>query len=208
MKSKEILISFVKDCLSGYSIQPVIRDGLGILRSFVVGISNGLHLQISLDEVASSLKAEFLTNREFYEAFMEEEMKTKIEIELEKFLMSPLGYYDNDIVDFFVMVVGNAFKVNVTIFQSNIEKAWIVDLKEADRYETTLFFGRSESLHLDPIIYNGIDKRCDDSDDSDIVITRVVPGSPMVIDIDVKVELKNLSEEGMFNFLIQYLVKT
>ena len=81
-------------------------------------------------------------------------------------------------------------------------------MKEADRYETTLFFGRSESLHLDPIIYNGIDKRCDDSDDSDIVITRVVPGSPMVIDIDVKVEPKNLSEEGMFNFLIQYLVKT
>ena len=105
-------------------------------------------------------------------------------------------------------MVGNAFKVNVTIFQSNIEKAWIVDLNEADRYEITLFFGRSESLHLDPIIYNGIDKRCDDSDDSDIVITRVVPGSPVVIDIDVKVDLKNLSEEGMFNFLILYLVKT
>ena len=81
-------------------------------------------------------------------------------------------------------------------------------MNEADIYETTLFLGRSESLHLDPIIYNGIDKRCDDSDDSDIVITRVVPGSPMVIDIDVKVKPKNLSKEGMFNFLIQYLVKT
>ena len=64
------------------------------------------------------------------------------------------------------------------------------------------FFGRSESLHLDPIIYHGIDKRCDDSDDSDIVITRVVLGSPMVIDKDVKVEPKNLSEEGMFNVLV------
>ena len=150
--------------MPGYSIQPIIGDSLCILWSFVVGISNGLRRQISLDEVASSLKAEFITNRKFYAAFMEEEMKTKIEIELEKFLMSPLGYYDNDIVDFFVMVVGNAFKVNVTIFQSNIEKAWIVDLNEADRYETTLLFGRSESLHLDSMIYNGIDKRCDDSD--------------------------------------------
>ena len=84
----------------------------------------------------------------------------------------------------------------------------MVDLNEADRYETTLFLGRSESLHLDPIIYNGIDKRCDDSDDLDILITRVVPGSPMVIDIDVKVEPKNLLEDGMFNFLFQYLVKT
>ena len=54
---------------------------------------------------------------------MEEETKTKIEIELEKFLMSPLGYYDNNIVDLFVMVLGNAFKVNITIFLSNIEKA-------------------------------------------------------------------------------------
>ena len=54
---------------------------------------------------------------------MEEETKTKIEIELEKFLMSPLGYYDNNIVDLFVMVLGNAFKVNITIFLSDIEKA-------------------------------------------------------------------------------------
>ena len=77
-------------------------------------------------------------------------------------------------------------------------------MNEADRYETTLFFGRSESLHLDPIIYNAIDKRYDDSDESDIVITRVVSGSPMVIDIDVKAEPKNLSEERVFNFLIQY----
>ena len=42
VKSKENLISFVKDCLPGYSLQPVIGDGLCILRSFVVGISNGL----------------------------------------------------------------------------------------------------------------------------------------------------------------------
>ena len=54
---------------------------------------------------------------------------------------------------------------------------------------------------------NEINKRCDDSDDSDI-ITWVVPGSPTVTDIDVKFEPKYLSEEGMFNFLIQYSVKT
>ena len=62
-------------------------------------------------------------------------MKTKIEMGLEKFLMSSLGYYDNDILDSFVMVLGNACKVNVTIFQSNTEKAWIVDLNGPDRYE-------------------------------------------------------------------------
>ena len=43
------------------------------------------------------MKAEFITNRDFYKAFIEDEMKGKIEIKLEK--LWPLGYYDNDIVD-------------------------------------------------------------------------------------------------------------
>ena len=69
--------------------------------------------------------------------------------------------------------------------KSNITKAWIVDLNEAARYETTLFLGRSESLHLHQIIYNGINKRCADSDDSDIFITQVVPGSPKIFWVKV-----------------------
>ena len=109
---------------------------------------------------------------------MEEEMKNKIEREtereLDKFLMCALGYYDND------------------IWNNN------------GRYETTIFFWRSEYLHLDPIICNGMDKTCDGSDDSDIVITPVVTGTPAVIDIDVKVEPKNLSEKGMFIFFIHF----
>ena len=63
------------------------------------------------------MKAQFKTNRDFYETFMEEEMKIKIERKrererergagrgggkrerkLEKILMLPLGYCDNDIV--------------------------------------------------------------------------------------------------------------
>ena len=55
---------------------------------------------MSLDEVASSLKTEFITNCDISEAFMEEEMKSKIESKLEKFLMLPLEYYDNDVVLF------------------------------------------------------------------------------------------------------------
>lgn len=106
------------------------------------------------------------------------------------------------------MMPDNVFKVNVTIFLFNVEKAWIVDLNEARRYETTNSFGRSESLQLDPIIYNGADTRCDDSDYSDIATTWLVPGSPTVVDIDVKVDTKNLFEKGMFKFLIQYSVKT
>lgn len=43
-------------------------------------------------------------------------------------------------------------------FSNPIEKAWILDLNKAGRYETTLFIWRSESLNLEPIIYNGNDK--------------------------------------------------
>ena len=100
VKSKEILISFVKDCLPDYSIQPITGDVLCIPQSFVVGISKIVRCQMSLDEVASSLNTEFIRNRDFYEAFMEEKMKSKIESELEESLMSPLGCYGNDIVDF------------------------------------------------------------------------------------------------------------
>ena len=49
-------------------------------------------------------------------------MKTKIERELDKNLMSPLGYYDNDTVDSFCNGAWHSVKVNATIFQSNIEK--------------------------------------------------------------------------------------
>lgn len=49
-----------------------------------------------------------------------------------------------------------------------------------------------------------MDKTCDGSDDSDIVVTPVVTGTPAVIDIDVKVEPKNLSEKGMFIFFIHF----
>ena len=47
-------------------------------------------------------KTKFITNRVFFEDFMEEKIKIKIESELQEFLMSPLRYYDNNIVDFLI----------------------------------------------------------------------------------------------------------
>ena len=48
-------------------------------------------------------------------------------VELEKFLDNPLAYYTEDISDLFLLALGNAFKVNVTVFQSNTEGCWIAD---------------------------------------------------------------------------------
>ena len=67
------------------------------------------------------MKAEFITNRDFYETFMEQKIKSKVERKLKKFLMSLLKYCDTDVVDFFVMVLGDECRLNVTIFQSDRE---------------------------------------------------------------------------------------
>ena len=67
------------------------------------------------------MKAEFIINRDFYETFMEQKIKSKVERKLKKFLMSLLKYCDTDIVDFFVMVLGEECRLNVTIFQSDRE---------------------------------------------------------------------------------------
>ena len=53
---------------------------------------------MSLDEIASSLKTEFITNRGLKRR--DEKITIKIESELEEFLMSPLGFYGNNIVHF------------------------------------------------------------------------------------------------------------
>ena len=94
-------------------------------------------------------------------------------------------------------------------FSNPIEKAWILDLNEAGRYETIFFVWRSEFLNLEGA--NNIQwerLRCNDSDDLDVFTKRVVPGSLTVIDMDVKVKCKNLLGEDMFSFVIQYSVKT
>ena len=50
--------------------------------------------------------------------------------------------------------------------------------------------------------------RCDGSNDLNVFTKRVAPVSSTVIDMDVKVKRKNLSGEGIFNFVVQFSVKT
>ena len=79
-----------------YTTHHILETFSASLRSFVVGISKVLLRQMSLDEIASSLKTEFITNRGLKRR--DEKITIKIESELEEFLMSPLGFYGNNIV--------------------------------------------------------------------------------------------------------------
>lgn len=83
-----------------YTTHHILETFFASLRSFVVGISKVLLRQMSLDEIASSLKTEFITNRGLKRR--DEKITIKIESELEEFLMSPLGFYGNNIVHFLI----------------------------------------------------------------------------------------------------------
>ena len=43
-------------------------------------------------------------------------------MKLSAFLTHPLGPYDSELCDMFLGVLGNAYKVNIKIYQSNLKK--------------------------------------------------------------------------------------
>ena len=89
--------------------------------------------------------------REFYKQFCTEGVD--LLSELDRFLEEPLRYYNIDVVDLFIKALGNAFEVNIIIFQSNAEQCWIINLSnESDEFSDTLHFARTESLHIDPVL--------------------------------------------------------
>lgn len=65
-----------------YTTHRILETFSAILRSFVVGISKVLLREMPLDEIAFGLKTKFITNRGFFEDFMEEKITIKIESEL------------------------------------------------------------------------------------------------------------------------------
>ena len=98
-------------------------------------------------------------------------------VELEKFLVNPLGYYTEDTSDLFLLALGNAFKVNVIAFQSNTERCWIVDSSKDSSNLPSLFFGRTLSAYIEPIIKNKQMSEEDKFDEDDVVITKCIGGS-------------------------------
>ena len=74
-------------------------------------------------------------------------------IELDKFLESPLTYYNESTSDLFLAALGNAYKVNITVFQSDEKRCWICDLSDnTNSYSTTVHFARTLSPHIDPVV--------------------------------------------------------
>ena len=84
-----------------------------------------------------------------------------------------MGCYTEDTSDLFLLVLDNAFKVNLIVFQSNTERCWIVDSSKNTSELPSLYFGRTLPSHIEPIRKNKQMSEEDNFDGDDVVITKV-----------------------------------
>ena len=92
-------------------------DGLCVLFSFKVCMEAGTGQSIPLGDIKQKLNEEICLD--YYSTFLP---NADISNEVEKFLLDPLRCYDSKICDVFLQAVGNTYKVNVRIYQANVEE--------------------------------------------------------------------------------------
>ena len=153
----------------------MLGDGMCMLWSFFIALKYLFNEGFPIESVTKLLRRDLLMNHGFYQQFSVDNID--VLVELEKFLVNPLGYYTEDTSDLFLLALGNAFKVNVTVLQSNTERCWIVDSSKNSSDLPSLYFGRTLSDHIEPIIKNKQTSKEDNFDEDDVVITKYIGGS-------------------------------
>ena len=131
--------------LPGFEIRRVQGDGLCILHAFVEGIFYLLDVYKSIPDVQEVLKNPLEKSKEHYSHFSAD--SKDIMVEFETIMKDPVT------TDLFLSALEDAFKVNIIVFQSNEAKCWVVNLSnEENPFNDILYFARSLSLHIDPVI--------------------------------------------------------
>ena len=88
------------------------------------------------------LKNQLEKNKEHYSHFSAD--TNDFMVEFETVMKDPLKSYDSYTTYLFLSALGDAFKVNVIVFQSNDAKGWVVNLSnEENRFKEILYFARS-----------------------------------------------------------------
>ena len=86
----------------------------------------------------------------FYQTLLPE---IRVKEQVEQFLLNPLASYNNNVCDMFLAALGNAYKVNIKIYQSDLGERWVTDLSNVQKgFDTTLHFAGSLSVHIDAIV--------------------------------------------------------
>ena len=107
--------------------------------------------EIAMDDKKEKLRKEMSDT--FYQTLFPLNAKLCVRDEVERFLIHPLGSYDSEICDMFLAPLGNTYKVNIKIYQSNLKRCWVTDLSDETKgYERTLYLARCLSAHVDAIV--------------------------------------------------------
>ena len=153
-----------------------------MVNSFLEALAHVTGNQTTRKDVISQLRRELLTKFDLYKMFSSKDID--ILIELDKFLESPLTYYNESTSDLFLAALGNAYKVNIIVFQSDGKRCWICDLSDnTNSYSTTLHFTRILSPHMDPVVKFAEPLE----DDDEVTITDIIPERPLT-DAEIKQE--------------------
>ena len=135
--------------LPGFEIR-VQGDGLCTLHAFVEGIFHLCNINKSIPHAQEVLQNQLEKNKELYSHFSADTKDIMVEFETMK---DPLKFYDSGPTDLFLTALGDDFKVNIIVFQSDDTMSWVVNLSNKENpFKETLYFARSLSLHTDPVI--------------------------------------------------------
>ena len=141
---------YVQEEMPAYEIIRVAGDGLCILWAFKEYIEVATGKEVAMDDIKEKLRKEMSDT--FYQTFPLS-AKLCVQDEVERFLTHPLGSYDRETCDMFLAALGNVYKVNIKIYQSNLKKCWVTHLSDERKgYERTLYFARCLSAHVDVIV--------------------------------------------------------
>ena len=111
---------YIQEEMPDYKIIRVAGDGLCILRAFKECMEVATGKEIVIEYIKEKLRKEMSDT--FYQTLFPLNAKLCVRDEVEGFLIHPLDSYDSEICDMFLAALGNAYKVSIKIYQSNLKK--------------------------------------------------------------------------------------
>ena len=147
--SKEVGEKYLKEALPDYRVKPVPGDGYCLIHAFKESLAS-VGRPTAFVQITSSLRNE-LKKTQYRNASVE---GVDILDEFDKWIANPLIKYNTtDTVDLFLEAMSMAFGVNSVVFKSNIRDCRRIDLLNRDNsFTDTLYFLRTEAIHIDPIV--------------------------------------------------------
>ena len=191
--SKQVVDSVLDINVPRRKIKPVAGDRLCMVNLLLEALTHVTGNQATRKDVVSQLQRDLVTKFDFHKMFSMSSKDIDILTELDKFLESPLTCYNESTSDLFLAALGNVYKVNIIIFQSDEKRCWICDLSEnTNSYSTTLYFSRTLSPHIDPVVKLAEPME----DDDEVTITKIIQGRPLT-EAEIKQEPNENDDDGL-----------